>query len=788
MHISTKVGIAISSSLLAFTLFVGMSRYSISEVTRQEHRLTQLSIVSRELSNVVIGNRIFQDRMTGEGYVEYSLEKSKDILERLKVGADLTDQGTLRDMFILIEEYSAEFKRLVQSKQFLAKLDQDVREEIVRFGVYSLELQEYIDAHHQDLHANATPGDMAVESVEHFITANSYMWGWLNRAISVIDRDLLLNDDLVRFSENFDIARRSYEHEYEVISRQAATLKLSEVDTYIVSLQKIMQDLRAVAVEFTVAAQVERDSVELLANNGVRLREMVDRMISHSQQKSARQAVNLSLIFWLSVVVLFAGAIGLSVWFSLGISRPIGRLARNFKAVADGDFDLQVPAAGKSELDDLARAFNDMTEKLRRSYSEVEEKVRIRTKELQLATARSKKMADLAQEANMAKSDFLATMSHEIRTPLNSIIGFSEMLQDTPMDEEQLLDLQAIRSSGGILLDLINEILDLSKIEAGKVQLDTSVLHLSDIVAEVVSLFRVSADRAGVKIHVDLSDEMRVPVCSDRTRLQQLLNNLLSNGVKFTSEGEIRVRGWLEDHDEAEGPRYYFSVSDTGIGIPEDKLEDVFLAFTQADSSTTRKYGGTGLGLAICDRIVEMLGGEISVVSRLGLGSTFTFYFRSLTDGMKDALQQEHTSEQALSLPPSTRVLVVEDDAMNFRLTQKILARHGLEPVWARDGHEAIRQIDARHYDLVFMDLQMPEMDGLEATYTIREMCVARSQPYIAALTANALGESRDACEMAGMQDFITKPVSRASLKAALLRYQVYCAAHQVSGDPESSE
>ncbi len=774
MRISTKIGIAVSCSLLAFALFVGMSRYSIAEVRSQEQRLTQLNVVSRELSNVVIGNRIFQDSMTGEGYVQSSLAGSLEILGRLSVDADVNDHGTFVGMITRIEEYATVFKRLVQSQQFLADLDEEVRGEVVRFGAHSLEMQETLDAHHEDLHTRVSGVDVELEAVERFINVNSYVWGWLNRAIGVIDRDLLLENDLERFRGDFKIARQTYEAKYLELGELSETLNLEAVAVYLEAMRSVMQDLRAVAVEFTVAAKVERESVELLENHGVRLREMVDHLILNCQKRSDRQAANLSLLFWFSVIVLFAGAIGLTVWFTLGISRPISRLARNFNTVAGGDFDLQVPAAGKSELDDLARAFNDMTDQLRHSYSEVEEKVRLRTKELQLATARSKKMAELAQEANLAKSDFLATMSHEIRTPLNSIIGFSEMLQDTPMDEEQLKDLQAIRSSGGILLDLINEILDLAKIESGKVQLTVSLVDLGSMITEVVGLFRVNADKKGVAIHVDLSDGIRAAICSDRTRLQQLLNNLLSNAVKFTSEGEIRVRAWMEDRGESDGPRYYISVSDSGIGIPEDKLDDVFLAFTQADSSTTRQYGGTGLGLAICYRIVEMLGGEISAVSRLGHGSTFTFYFRSWADRMQDALQDQQSIERELELATSTRVLVVEDDPLNYKLTQRILSRHGLHAVWARDGHEAIRQVESLDYDLIFMDLQMPDMDGLEATYTIREMCVSRTQPYISALTANALGESRDACEMAGMQDFITKPVSGDSLKAALLRYQAY--------------
>jgi signal transduction histidine kinase/CheY-like chemotaxis protein len=370
-------------------------------------------------------------------------------------------------------------------------------------------------------------------------------------------------------------------------------------------------------------------------------------------------------------------------------------------------------------------------------------------------------------EARM-KSDFLATMSHEMRTPLNGIIGMTSVLLSRQLGELERDYIETIRQAGEALRGIVDDVLDLSKIEAGKLRLERVDFELARAVTDALHIVETVASQKPLTLAV--SHDPRLPkwVRGDITRIRQILLNLLSNAIKFTAEGTIEVRTRVQflDQDECE---VLFSVKDEGIGITEEQQQKLFQPFSQADDSTSRKYGGTGLGLAICKRLAELMGGQIGVMSRYGEGSLFWFSVR-----VQVAEEPTPVADQAPAAPgaevemKTARLLLVEDNKINQKVALLMLKNLGYSADVAHNGAQALLALESKHYDLILMDCMMPQMDGLEATKRLRSLGGHYRTVPVVAMTASAFDDDRVACLTAGMNDFLSKPVNEADLASKL--------------------
>ncbi|MBL54457.1 MAG: hybrid sensor histidine kinase/response regulator [Alteromonadaceae bacterium] len=489
------------------------------------------------------------------------------------------------------------------------------------------------------------------------------------------------------------------------------------------------------AVEFTIQANKLRErSLDLLAN----IKQQGEQAVSVTQR-----LIQLSVVVGLTLFIIFG------LFFHLHITSAIKRLTESFQSFRSGN--LTAPIHDTHRLDEIgllagaAQRFRAVSEDLLDAKKE-------------------------AENTSKIKSEFLANMSHEIRTPMNGILGMVGLLSKTKLAAEQKEMLDIIDSSGKSLLVILNDILDFSKIDSGKIRLEHAPFDLFKMLIELNHLFKPLATEKGIDFSIPRLDSLHQQCfIGDVTRIKQVLINLLSNAIKFTSQGSVSLEVIQHDVDEEyQEINVSFAVIDTGIGIEPDQLNSLFDAFSQADSSITRRFGGTGLGLSISNKLLMLMGASLEVDSAPGEGSRFSFDLTLPISTAERKLDLRQSDRTTFNFDGGKQVLIAEDNEINQLVVKAMLRNFGLTNIaMANNGKEAVEYCKSNHVDVIFMDMQMPEMDGLEATRKIRRLPNHNRTPIIA-LTANVLPEDSAACLSAGMNHFLTKPIDEDALRQAL--------------------
>ncbi|MCD4831737.1 MAG: response regulator [Anaerohalosphaeraceae bacterium] len=508
---------------------------------------------------------------------------------------------------------------------------------------------------------------------------------------------------------------------------------------------------------------------------------------------------NTSIVLIVIAIAITIGSV-LAVKLQKIISGPILNLAKLARKVStDKSYAERAVKTTEDEVGTLIDSFNEMLNQIQKEINErtlaeneikqhrdhLEEIVSERTLELKATNSQLKNsvekaelMAEQALQANQAKSEFLANMSHEIRTPMNAIIGFAELLSEDDLSKEQSTFSKTILTAGKSLLQLINDILDFSKIESGKLSTEITDCNFGEFLEGINSLLRPTATEKGLEFNIIQNGSLPQIVKIDTIRVRQCLINLVGNAIKFTEKGHVNIDVRVEKKDDI--PFLHFDIEDTGIGIPKEKQELVFTAFTQADGSTTRKFGGSGLGLTITKQLTELMQGNLTLTSEPGKGTTFTLIIPAGTDvDAQPAINQfnwieppvyERSSDQKANTDQERlgHILVVEDTVVNQKFMNALLGRLGYEITIVENGAEAVDIMENETFDLIFMDMQMPIMNGYEATKILRDK--GQKLPIIA-LTAHAMVGDDQKCYEAGCNDYLSKPVDRTKLQMILTKY-----------------
>jgi len=548
-------------------------------------------------------------------------------------------------------------------------------------------------------------------------------------------------------------------------------------------------------IALKVIDNVQQDNVqqayELLTSEVVPARNLQLANIEEQkvwQRELMNQALNeaSNVVAMVKSLLLFIvlGVITLVSFFLLrlvnSITQPLNHLLATIVRIEESnDYGQRVQVVSSDEVAHTALAFNRVMDLVENHNNQLAMHQEILEKTVQQRTSELSAVLEAAKAASQAKSNFLANMSHEIRTPMNGIIGMTELALSCGNEKEGLEYMKIVKSSAASLLAIINDILDFSKIEANKLMLEQISFQLRETVNDTIKILLFKAKEKDIELICHFDDNVPNNLIGDPTRLRQIIINLIGNAIKFTEHGEVMINfsleGVLDDHQKV---ILFVSVKDNGIGIPSDKLDTIFESFSQADASTTRRYGGTGLGLAITNSLVQLMGGSMSVESELGKGSIFHFTLVMSIDSNPNHLTETQMSNDNpvdLYHTGNFNILLVEDNAINQKLAIRLLENWGHTVSLAENGKKAVDRLCLANeqYDLVLMDMQMPIMGGIEATQLIRNEERSKGKPHqlIIAMTANAMETDKEACLTAGMDDYIAKPINQLLLKEKISNY-----------------